>query len=855
MPLSRVLARDRARLAWITLSILLVGVFAGALLPLSDAAARRSARSVIEAYSPVLAADIMASAGLGERMPNASLVELLAMYHRNLSSTEPPDTVSSYTGLLVLDFLVGYRIVNPGERVPEPSIYAPEPGGQMSLSGTPGGEWCFYTGVRAAAVAPLGPGGLEAAGLRLVEGRWPGPSSGGRVEVAVSTGLASALGLRPGSVFEPLPGLELEVTGLFAATMRGAVLGDYMGMPVMAYFVVDKESIGVLARLLEEGFREMAGSGERGVVEMAIVAGTEAPPGIERPCSLIPREGFLPGTAWLATIPSTNLTQAVGEAAEQAGEGLPGEALLITLYSANFLRVAANVAEDVVLEASSNPQLRDAIILEATRDFLSWLAEAGALTPEYAEASVGVGSPPGPGASGWAAGSTDGLLVAVTDNGLYEVVQAVSTPLMDPLSSFSLVIVALSTLVVGVSLARSTLEVVIGDLRRLVALLAARGAGRREMARSMAALLLVVAVASAAAGTLLGYLLGGGVRLSLLLSLILTLIVAFAAQRKASKLIATVEPVEAVRPLQAAARVERIRARASAFLVGLALTTLVVGVAGDPERLVEAAGRYGTGTAAIAVIVVILGFALSPVSPLILSYTASTLAASVERVFNALAEASSRLAGRLSWAAGSSSRRLRTRLSTGLTAPSLALGVALGSMLAASSLEALRPEAWDYYDALLGGGRWDPMAAAGLGTATAILAIVALISGAAGLLGLYLLLHSAYRHVEAEVVVAMARGASAGEARRLAYAMLAPISLHTLLAGVIGGLAFHLEVWAVARIAYFGTLTPPLLAAPPAPLAAGSLALIGLVMALPFIVAARGTGGSLASRLRRLMSG
>ncbi|MCE4600448.1 MAG: hypothetical protein F7C38_02645 [Desulfurococcales archaeon] len=876
MPVARILSRDRLRASWIILLLLLVASSGGGILAFSNLGYQESIDALTQYYKPHLRVDI--AYGMGQaNTPTPSYASGLEALANELETSKPRLEHLEYHGsYLVLDLAIAYKYVVQGSEGEPMGLIGREWWNQGQIASIPyhgpNGvlRHCNVFGSHLLAAVFKNPRSASEAGFQVIEGSYPGGDGPG-VEAAVSKAIAVALGVGPGDTLELFPGLELMVTGVFSGTSNGASYYDLEGM---VHFIIAEDDLGELANASLKSLAEAVKTGGPSglltlynavgpgvlpddVVNAILARGSCRDNGVE----------YIPGSAALALEPLEEGVEVLGGAIRDAyGVEVPVDVLRDSIagklpLNGNLLTAIANLDKEFYTSLPRNTSKANAIITGVMDAFRDWLSSMG-VSVNGGKWTVPAGGPPPPppGEGQVVLPLTGYYVVSESEEGLWGIYESSISQWNNPMAVLSLVLVTIATFLLGLRASSEVLSVVSSDLRRYISLLAARGAPPRSMARSFLAFIVAVSLVAGFAGSVATVYLvdrigiaGTSLARSVALGLVITLLVGLFSYRRASRLVRDVAPIEAVRPVATVSVGERVRHRVSAFIVALGVTSIVVGLYGDIETLAEKASDMGGAIGSLAVIAIVIAYMFSPFAPAALADVASNLLGSYEAIFSRASRWASLAAGHLAWAASSSAGRLRRRLVSGLTAPTLAFGLALGL---AFSLPVLGSVGLiDYYESLLEGKAlfYTPGLIAGYRAAESILAVVALYALVVGGLSLYVLLHSALRIVVAEMVVARARGAGRGEALRLAYSMLLPISLHSLIAGLLVGGVVYLAVVSSARLASLGGFSVPLTPSQPMVPLVFLLALLLLVLGLPLVLSYRSvSSGDLASRLRRL---
>ncbi len=792
--ITRVIVRDRARLAMLAAALVILAASVVIVPAYSARAGGEVAAKLVDAANPPYVA-VLAPL-------NASEEALLEAWER-LSSVEPGEPVRGVAGLLLVHVAWYYEAGEPwGMACAEPSpvaadyVYVNE---SLCVAFSP-----VY------AALPLG-GSLSDAGILIARGEAPrGPG-----EAAVFVPLAEALGVDVGDTLSLGP-LELRVSGLY--WLRGVYGGAY-DRP----FIVVSGDIGLddLAEAVGEWRESYRGPGLEAFLERDF-SGAGLRPG---------DRGLAPGLAGLEWGP------------EGGDVGVP-------FYSPALAPVKLVVAYSLDGRALLGYGDPDKAVSAARAAVAEHLAESGVLPRDAVDTLF----PEGEGVIGYfgSVDHYDGFEVSVA--GDEDGVAGALAPQFSLASMIATVSAVLLAAAAAFRVSRDTLATIIGDMRGVIALLVARGADKGLVTRGFTLAAAPLAMGGALAGLAVGFASGTGLPGWLLAAAAAAgaaLGVGYTMVR-ARRLVGEVEAWEAVRRRESIVR-EYARPRPSRrdlLLLGASLIALAIGLYGDLEAIMEAAANYGGAIAALVVTTVMIGFVFAPFAPVVLARTAADAASGSARLHSLAARASARLAGRLAWAAARSAERLAARLKASVAAPALALGAALGAAVAGETLAyysreaALKPFSVDAVGF-----------AAGLEAAASSLAAAAWLAAAAGVAASLVASHAAVRIIEAESVIARARGASASEASRLAAATVAPALVHAVAAGLGVAAVTYGSLVAAARMAQVEAGATGLVGLAPHP----GLASLGVGLAMAASVAApvvlawlRVGRGPLVERLRRM---
>lgn len=878
--LAGVIARDRMRLAWILASLLIVGFSSAGLLTLAETGMRATMGELVDAYRPHI--KLYVTYNDPERLVSLreSYVSIMSKLASTIESRPLPlESVEDYTAYPVVEVAVYFR------RAPEPSGAFQETGDwryayQTEILAVPSeavGGAIRYTplmGSRVLAALIPSEDDADAAGYRIIEGSFPASNMPGVVEAAVSKTLAEYFGVGPGDYLDLAPGMRIYVTGVFSSTRESAVIGD----GGIVHLIVNPSESSDLAEAITDWIKELAVE-DRSLLYVDLLYMLVGAAGVDYPLqmlglrevSLDVGEGIIPGDGLLALLPvreavdriievsGLNVTSDVREALyELAAESL--------LERDQFLVVAINLKTSYILSlpAEARTPITQSRVHEElvgqVNSILGWLQDLNVSIPSYTKTLVSSGIPSKgqvivvPGNQ---AGS--GLILAgPPSTALYDIYSIYANPLASPVLGFSTATLVIISFMLGIIVATDVLRVVLSDIRVHIALLVARGSSHKVLARSFLKLLIAASILMALAGSILSVTVAWRGRGSLIapsaLALILTLTVGLLTYKRTSGIVRQVNPIEVLRPIEVGYALEKPRPRLNAFLLVLSLDSIVVGLLGGPQRLFEAAQTYGTAVASMVAIVVFVGMMFSIIAPAAIAYATASFLGGLEVLFARVARLAGRYAGQLSWTAIASASRLRYRLASGLTAPIIGVGVAVGALLGASSLASVSNIGFN--DFLLEGRvfEWDPALIVGYrALSNYILPSVSLTATAMSLLSLYILAHSARRIVEAELIVARARGASRSDTLRLSASILLPISMYSLLAGSAVAASFHVAIVAVGRLSSLGSVNVPLPPSPSLTLLLGVPLIVAASLGVPLLLSLASATGDLARALRRLV--
>ncbi len=852
MVLGRVVYRDRGRLALIAAALFLASAAAASMPGFLAEAPRSTIASVAGALQPDVSLYLAVAGGGGGLESLADVLE----------GVEPGPPVTVWGAVLVAHVFSEYHVV--GE------VY-PSGEGYDCMVVTSGGVDVFqeydtlssaefsYKGYRVscevgyyniAAAAPLGPAGLEALGASLDAGRWPRPG-GDPVEAALSAWLAERLHAKTGDVVELFPGFRVRVVGVFTPTPGLSSMEVPLGYTFARArlgIVVAPGDLDRLAEAVGEWASEALGDPKSRAMILSLlhVSVYEAiPPGPGGPATVeavggvnssLPEyrpnmTGVIPGALALSSPSLSGLPGLIPQ-------GMLGGVGLGLLY-----RLDEEAVADMLLSMSgARPDIVARRLLEPA---VSHLERAGL---EFDVDALVYG--------GLASVSYDSMnLTVAVDTGKLSALWNAAGIAYSPLAVTAMLSGVLLVLLAAARGVSDTLQVIVEDLRGPIALLVARGGSRRSLTSSLRNLLAAVGAATALAGGLASTpLFESTLEAALAASLIVVLLSVYTAYRRAARIVDSVDPVEAVRPAMRAGRVEVPRRRLDTLIAGLSLLALIVGLHGDPEGIIEAAQEHGTLAVALAVVAVATTFMFTPFLLPALVKSAGDLLLAARRLDDLAVAAASKLAGNLSWAARSGSSRLKARIAASVQAPATVLGAALAAALAGGYASSAARASARLLSTASGDVSNTAMLVGSLDSMASMLRAAAIFLGGLGLVSVYMLSHSALGEVSREIVVARARGASRGQALRLALGLILPPVLASLLIALVLGALGYLAAAAVARF-YSSLMGGPgfPLALPAgdsmvmaASIAAGSLA-------VPVLLAyARAAPREVAGALRRL---
>jgi len=346
------------------------------------------------------------------------------------------------------------------------------------------------------------------------------------------------------------------------------------------------------------------------------------------------------------------------------------------------------------------------------------------------------------------------------------------------------------SLVVAGRTAIEAASIIVRDYRPYLAMIIARGLNPGKLKRRLGLFVIVLSLIVGLLGAVVGWQIAihiatttSGPRWLVGSGAIASLVIGLYISYSTFKVIREIRPVEAVRPVLSLTRAFEGYSRRVSILLALALISVVEGLLvpfGLLDRLEELSGLL----AAVTAISFIAGFMMAPFAPSALAYYSSVLLQGIQRLYAATARLGSRLGGRLSFLALSSSMSLRKRMFSNVAAMSLAYGAALGAAFAHQYISDYAMTL-QYYSSLGMIEPYDLRSVASVVSIQAMLPVVAVFSLGIAVIATLSSMMSTFRIVEGEVIVMRARGASKSDAARFVYGMLAPVSFYTLLVALI----------------------------------------------------------------------
>ncbi len=443
-----------------------------------------------------------------------------------------------------------------------------------------------------------------------------------------------------------------------------------------------------------------------------------------------------------------------------------------------------------------------------------------------------------------------------------------------PMGVVALISLIPSVLLLGWVMTGEGLEIIIGVLRRWVAVASARGASQSHMVRDLTILLIILGLISSLIGLVIaGVIVDGyfqdlgavrGVKAILsdkvatISTPTLVVITSYLVARFRAKALREVQPVEAVRVQLSIKRAFPSRVgRAGVLLIALSLISLTLGILRpSPE---EMSRLTSSGTLELIIIIVAIGILFTPFTPLIMLYESSKLTAYsgvIKRAGVWLAKKAARGAlGGLAWSSGS---RLYDAFTSSLRAGVLGLGMITGLALSASGiLHSIIPWLQDkiIVEAAFGRTPYSLLLTAadayGLASILIFSAVVALVVTS---LILYSSISALFSLIRREVVIMRARGASRRDALKYVYLSFLPSIVVVIVGGVLVGLILLLSLDSavgVSLIDMWSEPTPHLVPSPD-PLSIGIVSVsIGVVLLVPALASFKVVGrGDLARLLR-----
>ncbi len=404
------------------------------------------------------------------------------------------------------------------------------------------------------------------------------------------------------------------------------------------------------------------------------------------------------------------------------------------------------------------------------------------------------------------------LLTASEESGL--ILYAVENQYNNALSVFSLAVAVITIFVLGWLTGSDLLKIIIEDWRPRLAVLVARGSSSSNLHRGVGKLLAILV----ALGGVLGYIMAlaipaseslpvsmGANRYIALTTLAILFIVYLLLYRASGRLTSSIRPVEAIRPVHSIASARRPRRGISLFAALIVFSSLLIGVAGGPEKLFNAIRGTGPLVEVLFSLIVVLGMLGIPLAPLLTSYLSATVIAGYSRLYRSVARRVTRLAGILARYAYVSARRLEGRFLAGLLVPVMAGSLLMGVSLAIPALGGVASRMIDLY---AGTGSFEYAASiASMNVARAQLEFTAIVSWLFLALSLYALLASVFALLENEVLVARIRGASPRQALGFALGVLSQAGAHSFAASIGGAVLTWLVLLGVFNLVSIPGLT------------------------------------------------